>query len=319
MSGLDPDNMQLQLDDGSLPGALIRQAITDGALAAVKSDDAPRDDVVARLAELRDRWVELRQTEHDERKFNPSLHPHDPHSGQWMGSGGALGLLEKVAPKHRHITPDEARGNSRPVSVDEFNTLADRGKAMLDHMRANSSPTTGLDRNWDALKGSTYGEVRKSWGGATIDAHTGVPLLSTADRYALSVKPEGMATVSIPESASRQEFDRAMEQARTKFRPLLEHQSSYLGVFHDDDNNRIDIDPVVVVNTPDEVEAIGAYTHAIGGAYHFASGDGYFPPHVAEPAPVRSIALGDKVHWKGPGQWRSYAESVQRKNRADTG
>jgi hypothetical protein len=263
------------------------------------------DDFAGRIAELRDRWRRLRDIEYDERHL-PGQHVQADHAGKGKG----VGTLERPRiPGLRYITKDEARGNSRPVSPEEFNDLASRGKSMLDQMRNNKSPTTGLDQHWDSLKRSTYDEVRKSWGGATIDAHTGVPLLSDADRFALSVKPPGVAPVSVPETASREVFDDAMERARTTFRTLLEDQSSHLGVFHDDDNHRIDIDPVVVVDTPDEVEAIGAYTHAIGGAYHFKTGDGYFPPHIGEAE--RSIKLGDKVHWKGPGQWRSYAESVQ--------
>jgi hypothetical protein len=57
--------------------------------------------------------------------------------------------------------------------------------------------------------------------------------------------------------------------------------STFLGAFRDYDNNRIDIDPVAVVKTTAEVESIGAFTHAVGGAYDFSAGDGYFLPHVS--------------------------------------
>jgi hypothetical protein len=207
------------------------------------------------------------------------------------------------------ITAAEARGNSRAVSPEEYDALSAEGKRTLDKMRQDRAPITGLDDNWASVKANAYREVQKSWGGATINSHTGVPLSSTANRFALSVKPAGLKTISVPETATRQQFDAAMDNAKQQFRPQLEVQRAHLGVFHDDDNNRIDMDPVVVVDTPHEVETIGAYTHAIGGAYHFQSGDGYFPPHVGDAE--RSIALGDSVHWKGPGQWRSYAESVQ--------
>jgi hypothetical protein len=55
-------------------------------------------------------------------------------------------------------------------------------------------------------------------------------------------------------------------------------------VFHDDENHRIDIDPVLVVTNRADVDTIGAATHAIGGAYNFSDGNGYWPPHVAEGA-----------------------------------
>jgi hypothetical protein len=64
---------------------------------------------------------------------------------------------------------------------------------------------------------------------------------------------------------------------------------------------------VLVVDTAAEVEQIGAYTRAVGGAYHFRSGDGYWPPHVAEGAQMAN----DSTHFDGPGQWRSQADDCQ--------
>lgn len=226
--------------------------------------------------------------------------------------------LGKFAAKsgYERISAKEARGNSRPVSEEEYDRIAASGKGMLAERLQNRAPTKGLDENWDGLKDKAFVEVQQSWGGATINAHTGVPLESTADKYALTIKPKGVKPVSIPETASREEFDVAMDSAKEQFRPLLENGGSHLGVFHDDENHRIDIDPVVVVDTLDEVEAIGAYTHAIGGAYHFKSGDGFWPPHVAEPQRSKSISLGQGVHWQGPGEWRSYADKVQQSTEA---
>lgn len=206
------------------------------------------------------------------------------------------------------ITAAEARGNSRPVSFDEYQHIAAKGNQMIDKMKRDSSPIHGMDEYWPEIKGDMYAEVRKPWGGGTIDGHTGSALPQGADKYALSVKPKGMHSISIPEHASYPDFSRAMDEAKDMFRPALERRGFYLGIFHDDDLSRIDIDPVAVVDTPEEVEAIGAYTRAIGGAYHFKTGDGYWPPHVAEGA---AMATPDTVHFAGPGQWRSQAEAVQ--------
>ncbi|HEY2638975.1 MAG TPA: ParB N-terminal domain-containing protein [Streptosporangiaceae bacterium] len=208
------------------------------------------------------------------------------------------------------ITADEARGNSRPVTAAEFQHLAGQGRAALRVMRKNKSPITGLDRNWGGVKDEAWAEVQKEWGGATFDSHTGKALPQGADRYALSVKPAGLQTISVPEGGSREVFDAAMDRARVAFRDQLENGQSHLGVFHDDENNRVDIDPVTVVDSAAEAEQIGAYTHAIGGAYHFATGDGYFPPHVAAGAQLANeSATGHR--WTGPGQWRSNADQVQ--------
>ena len=180
------------------------------------------------------------------------------------------------------ITASEARGDSRPVSAAEFHAIAAAGRDQLTKMESDTSPVTGLVSNWSSLQQSAWQEVQKPWGGMTIDAHSGEALASDADKYALTVKPPGTATISVPEGASEAQFMAAMNEALVKFRPLLEQAGHFLGIFHDDDNHRIDIDPVVVVDTREEAEAIGAYTHNIGGAYNFADGNGYWPPHIAE-------------------------------------
>lgn len=247
--------------------------------------------------------------------------------GKWIRTPGAVyGLMDRpgVDPEQLHelqqspgmpsrrmrreITADEARGNSRPVSSEEFQHLAAIGNRLLDQRRRDKSPLTGLDRNWAEIKAKTYLAVQDSWGGATIDAHTGQPLATDADQYALSVKPASMHTVSVPETASEAEFSAAMDQALATFRPVLQRRDYHLGVFHDDENNRIDIDPVLVVPTTNEVETIGAYAHSVGGAYHFKTGDGYWPPHVAK---AMNMAADPPVRWDGPGQWHSYADLVQ--------
>lgn len=122
----------------------------------------------------------------------------------------------------------------------------------------------------------------KPWGGATIDSHTGKALPQGANVWAITVKGKGSKTVSVREGASAEEFGAAMDKAKAQFGPVLERQSHHLGVFHDDENHRIDIDPVIIVRKRADVDTIGAASRSIGGAYHFKSGDGFWPPHVAE-------------------------------------
>jgi hypothetical protein len=175
------------------------------------------------------------------------------------------------------ITASEARGDSRPVSAADFQRLALEGRDMLRVIQSGPWSTHGLDTCWAEIKVILYAAVRQPWGGATIDPRTGSELPQGPDLYALSVTTD---TVSIAEFVTWAEFDAAMDAARGKYAPELGRSGTYLGVFHDDENARIDIDPVTVVATPDDAERIGAYTHAIGGAYHFATGNGHFPPHV---------------------------------------
>ena len=197
-----------------------------------------------------------------------------------VGSGGSSRGKGRGARRFPAITAAEARGDSRPVSAAEFQRLATRGQAQLDVLSAKATGTAGLDRNWPKVKEQAFAEVQKSWGGATIDARTGKPLPQGANAYAITVKPQGMQTVSVPENATQAQFDAAMDRARKRYGPILERKDHYLGVFHDDENGRIDIDPVLVVRHREDVDTIGAATRAIGGAYNFSDGNGYWPPHV---------------------------------------
>lgn len=230
--------------------------------------------------------------------------------GKW--TRGGTGTAERVT----HPIGDEgARGNSRPVTEAEFQQLAAEGRDRLRAIQAQPWGTAGMQHNWRAIKARTYAEVQKSWGGATVDPRTGEDLPQGADKFAMSIKPTGMDTTSIPEHAPAAEFSEAMDAALAKYGNQLAKGGSYLGIFHDDDLHRIDIDPVTVLDSLREVETIGAYTHAIGGAYRFSDGNGYWPPHV--PGAVAMSADDDDAtyltdtSWKGPGQWHSHAIEVQ--------
>jgi hypothetical protein len=228
----------------------------------------------------------------------------EPRDSHGRFTHGAAAVIEKVT---EPIRDEGKRGNSRPVSEAEFHQMAAEGRDRLKAIQAAPWGTSGLSAHWGAVKARAYAEVQKSWGGATVDPRTGGSLPQGADKYAMSVKPSGLDTTSISEHASAAEFGQAMDVAKAKYGAQLAKGGSYLGIFHDDDLNRIDIDPVTVLDSLREVETIGAYTHAIGGAYHFASGDGFWPPHV----PSGASMSAEDGHWAGPGQWHSHAVAVQ--------
>ena len=189
--------------------------------------------------------------------------------------------LEK-ATKAKEITAADlaGRGNSRAVTSDEFQQIAAKGRAQMEQREKNASPPSGLDQNWETIQRSSYQAAQEPWGGATIDAHTG-ETQSGESGYALTARPPGVDTISVPEGASQAEFNAAMDQARQTYADQLAIEGMNLGVFHDDALNRIDIDPVLMLDSLDQVESIGAYTNATGGAYNFADGNGYWPPHVS--------------------------------------
>lgn len=222
------------------------------------------------------------------------------------------------------IGEDDKRGNARPVGIDEYAQIAAEGKSILNDLRANASDPDGLLKNLDDIKASTYDQILTSWGGSTIDSHTGEALASDANKFAVTVKPDGLESVSVPENPTREEWDAAMDKAVARFGDVLSAQSHYLGVFHDDDLKRVDIDPVVVVDKQAQSEAIGAYTHNIGGAYNFADGNGYWPPYVQgltkdsgadvmTGEPVAKARNGVRTHFRGIGEWYAQARKLNAK------
>lgn len=183
---------------------------------------------------------------------------------------------------HEEISPKEARGNSEPVSSSQFQSMASRGAAKVNRFAATPSGAKGLDRNWESIKDSAHAEVQKSWGGSTFNARSGRPARpSRTDKFSVSTKEPGQSSVSMPENVSREQFGAHMDEARQRFSSQLNMRRGHLGVFHDDEEHRIDIDPSVVVRRQKSSDQIGAHTRAIGGAYNFKNGNGYFPPHVA--------------------------------------
>ena len=205
----------------------------------------------------------------------PSWVPHSQFRSQAIRGG------HRTSAYHEIIHHTEARGNSRPVSLAEFQALAEEGRQRYQAMLQNQRGTEGLDANWDDIKNRTYHEIQKPWGGVTINSDTGAPFPQGADVYALTARPPGVKPITLPENPSPEEWHAAMDAARQAYGDILSREGHHLGVFHDDDLKRVDIDPTIIVDNPHDVETIGSYTHNIGGAYNFATGNGYFPPHVA--------------------------------------
>lgn len=210
---------------------------------------------------------------------------HGELAGFDLGSGQEFNSYEDQHFSEIHAgdlsTPDARR--SPAVSAEEFQQYAQRGASKYGHLRAGASKPKALSgKNWTALKQHAYEQSREPWGGTTTDTHSGKDIAPDADAYALTVREPGMDSVSVDPNANQAAFDVAMETAKKRYADILSRPGHALGVFHDDDLKRIDIDPVLVTPSLSDVHDIGAYTHAVGGAYHFKSGDGYWPPHVEE-------------------------------------
>jgi GNAT superfamily N-acetyltransferase len=209
----------------------------------------------------------------------PRVAPRKPQAARYHS---AMPTATEYPPIYRHqlSTPDARR--SREVSPEEFQETARRGHEQYERLRQGGSPPHGLDRNWDHVVRHAYQATREPWGGATYNAHTGEPVESDADAYALTVRHPGMPRVEVPPDASEEEFSVAMHHARNAYHDALHYRGAHLGVFHDVEKGSVDIDPVTIVHSLKDAEELGAYTHATGGAYHFKSGEGFWPPHVRE-------------------------------------
>lgn len=199
----------------------------------------------------------------------------------WIPENAAARKLKFPEIHKSDLSTGDAR-RSRAVSSEEFQRVAARGAVKYKARSAASSPHSLKGQKLNDLIDRTYPEAMKDWGGTTTDSHTGRDLPSDADAYALTSRPPGMDSVSIPEGSSKNEYAAAIKNATTRFGDILGRKGHALGVFHDNDKHTIDIDPVLITSSVKDAEDIGAYTRAVGGAYHFKSGDGYWPPHVVK-------------------------------------
>lgn len=218
--------------------------------------------------------------------FNPA-EKRGP-DGKWIKVGGTMVKLLRASDLS---TPDARR--SPEVSAEQFAKHAEAGRAKLDRLKGTGFAANGLKNGkaWDKVLADAFTATREPWGGVTVDAHTGEHVAADADKYALTMRDPGMESVHVDPKAGQGDFNKAMGVARERYKAILRRPGSHLGVFRDEDTGNIDIDPVLVTPNLKDVHDIGAYTGAVGGAYHFKSGDGYWPPHVVEKAKEPAMSL----------------------------
>ncbi len=212
-----------------------------------------------------------------------------------MAATEHLGMQFK--PIYKSDLPDlpTAHSSSQPVSHEQFQAEAAPGQALLAQMRANPRDVSALHAaaTWNSMVYHAYQATREPWGGATYNPATTRPVdFHEPDKFALTVRHPDESPISVSPLANRQQFGAAMDQARAAYGDRLASAHHHLGVFHDAEAGRIDIDPTVVVGDSSgkhrmeqglsKAKGIMSATHALGGAYHFASGDGFWPNHIAD-------------------------------------
>ena len=123
-----------------------------------------------------------------------------------------------------------------------------------------------------AAKKMAYARSLLSWGGATVSRDDWQAVPDGIDAWAVSLKLPGQDSIQVPEDPSWQEFSDAWDKA------VANYDSPYLGVFHDDGQHSVQFDPVAVVGTTEEVDALYDQGYPVdGGAYGFLEGNGYWP------------------------------------------
>ena len=211
-----------------------------------------------------------------------------------MSAQEQLGL--QFDPITTHELPDLTSARQSPeISPTEFQRVAQRGQEHLDRMNSEIHDIHPLTSNITAAAQQAYKAVQEPWGGSTINPRSGNPVdFHYPDKYAMAARDPGQDAVTMPSSVNYQQFRGHMGDAVAKFHGNLQRGQHYLGVFHDSDKHTVEIDPSVVVGDPrphhrqevgaQHAQEIMAARHSLGGAYHFASGNGLFPPHVSTSA-----------------------------------
>jgi hypothetical protein len=193
--------------------------------------------------------------------------------------------VPEVVPITQNLMSNPDTERAREVTPEEFAQLAAQGKEKLAPRWENASePEIASGEVLATLKTEAWDSVQEEWGGMTVDAHN-AQVIDPDEGFALTVKHPGMETVTVPIGASQEDFDAGMDEAMQRFggdeNGPLWMDGAHLGVFRNEDTGTYDFDPVLVLDSVEEVEQVGAYTHGVGGAYSYADGLGYWPPYVA--------------------------------------
>lgn len=115
-----------------------------------------------------------------------------------------------------------------------------------------------------------YRASLESWGGVTIHLAS-MQEVTPSTGYAVAVTD----TLSIPHGSDSDTFTAAMRHALEEFTG-----HDYMGVFHDDEKGTVEFNGVRIVDTVAEVDELAKHFPIAGGAYEFATGNGYWPTEV---------------------------------------
>lgn len=173
--------------------------------------------------------------------------------------------------------PADSLDRSPRVSIVELAQLFVQGR---DLYRALTARAEAWSLNDDQRR-YLY-PLTKPWGGVTYkrdggtidvrdDSAIGGEVRCAQGNYAVAIRPRGADPVSV--SFDDTSFDALTDALRT-----FTTRAPFIGVFRDELKRTIDVDPVAIVQTRREADALGVYCGSTGGAYCFANGLGYWAP-----------------------------------------
>jgi hypothetical protein len=151
------------------------------------------------------------------------------------------------------------------------------GTDLLRNAQRHGKPQNAL--SLDATLEAWFA-TREPWGGLTIDL-VAVQAVSPRAGYAVSTGGDVRTGYhkSVSPAAGFPEFVQALFEVASRT-----PQGQYLGVglLHDADLNRIDIDTVYLTDDREKAIAVGVAAHSTGGIYDFATGRAIWVPHLKE-------------------------------------
>ena len=120
----------------------------------------------------------------------------------------------------------------------------------------------------NAAKYNAFDQAQFPWGGATISRSTGEFVPSDYDGYAVTYGE----TISLDVRDGFMLFSDAIDRIIRDYPGI-----PFVGIFHDAVKGTIDINASYVFDTKEEVDEYAETHEIVGGAYHFLTGNGYWP------------------------------------------
>ena len=121
-----------------------------------------------------------------------------------------------------------------------------------------------------AIRQIAFKRCQASWGGATFDSLSHQFVADNADLYVFATSE----TIELPEDVEFDKFNAAIDDLLS----LRTNGIGDIGFFHDDAKGTIDLNLVAIVDSREDVDWMYELGYPMpGGAYHFATGDGYWP------------------------------------------